>query len=310
MSNLMVLAAGRRRYVLDELLKYRPTASTLWSCDVDALTPGMTISGVEPFLQPNSSTVKWLPDFCETHNIDAVLSLHDFQTLEVSAIRPELQLAGTTWVGPSHETAKLLLDKYLLAQFLEPYDMAIPTFCDGESLSSETEWIVKDRWGSASSGLRTGLSREQAGRAIHGSHLVAQPRQFGEEWNVDFFVHPGGMIQGFSAKRKLRMRAGETDAAEVFPARQVPFDVDQLLYAFRGLDHLGNVDVDIFVTKYGHVRIIDVNPRFGGGYAFSLRAGYRAAEGVWSLAANQVFAGPIQAERYFRGAKSFEILPV
>src|SRR5690606_30734025 len=112
-----------------------------------------------------------------------------------------------------------------------------------------------------------------------------------------------------SAKRKLRMRAGETDAAHVVPAAHVPFDWQRIVRALSGPQHLGNVDVDVFVGP-DFLQVIDVNPRFGGGYAFSLHAGYDAAEAVWALAHRKDVPHELSAVREFMGAKSIEVVPL
>ena len=36
----------------------------------------------------------------------------------------------------------------------------------------------------------------------------------------------------------------------------------------HGLPHIGNLDIDLICSSDGSVYLIDVNPRFGGGYSF------------------------------------------
>ena len=66
-------------------------------------------------------------------------------------------------------------------------------------------------------------------------------------------------------KKKLSMRAGETEKAEL---------VDDLVLIELGeklgtvLRHIGNLDCDVFLD--GNVAtVLELNPRFGGGYPFS-----------------------------------------
>lgn len=308
--NLLVLAAGRRRYVVEELFAKRPRHGILWASDVDVLTPGLTVPGVRSVQQPPGPVGDWLLGLCRDEKIDAVLSLHDYQALEVSALRGQLELLGTLWIGPSYELATDLLDKVELMKFLDGRsELAVPTYVSGDALLDCDRWVVKDRLGSGSSGLAIGYTRQQAHAALTDGQLVAQPHLDGEEWNIDFFVQSDGRIDGYSAKRKFRMRGGETDAAEVRPAEELHFDVEPLLEAFRGVDHIGNVDVDVFVQD-GRMQVVDVNPRFGGGYAFSMHAGYDAANAVWDLAARRIARWPVQAVRRFSGTKSLEVVPL
>ena len=73
-----------------------------------------------------------------------------------------------------------------------------------------------------------------------------------------------------SVKRKLAMRAGETDKA-------VTVDNPELrrIGALIGenLHHIGNLDMDIMQRANGDFCVLELNPRFGGGFPFSYEAG-------------------------------------
>jgi len=74
---------------------------------------------------------------------------------------------------------------------------------------------------------------------------------------------------GYTAKRKLAMRAGETDkAVSVDPT---PFD-EVIKKIATALPHRGNLDCD-FLESDGRLYLLELNPRFGGGYPFTHLAG-------------------------------------
>ena len=313
-GRLLVLSAGRRRYVIEELVRAAGVDDELIVADNDAYTPGMVVPDTSPVVEPVETVDadEWLLSLCRDRGVDAVLSLHDYQAIRVSRLQDSLAAVGCRWIGPSASTAAELLSKKRLAGFLgrNAPELAIPTFSGSDALpDSVDEWVVKDDLGSGSSGLRVALTRAEAQRALADPLLVAQPSLVGEEWNLDFFVWGDGTARGASVKRKLRMRSGETDAAEVVPAVEAPFDVNSVLSAFAGISHVGNVDVDVFVTNSA-VRVIDVNPRFGGGYAFSIHAGYRAAEATWQLVNRTGVTFPVEATKRFVGTKSIAVVPL
>ena len=75
------------------------------------------------------------------------------------------------------------------------------------------------------------------------------------------------------------MRAGETDKSVL---RDKP-DLEELGYRVgKALGHIGNVDCDVF-EKDGKYYLLELNPRFGGGYPFSQMSGanYPAAILAW-----------------------------
>ena len=102
--------------------------------------------------------------------------------------------------------------------------------------------------------------------------VVVQSKLPGAEYGVDIIgsLTDGGMLSGVLARRKVRMRAGETDKAVTVDA--APFARISELIAGAS-DLTGLIDVDVFVDDFGEASVIDINPRFGGGYPFVHLAG-------------------------------------
>ncbi len=82
-------------------------------------------------------------------------------------------------------------------------------------------------------------------------------------------------------KRKLSMRAGETDRAITVHDPELEALGQRLGQA---LGHVGNLDCDVIVGPDGP-RVIELNPRFGGSYPFAHQAGANlpAALLAWAL---------------------------
>src|SRR5699024_8957741 len=75
---------------------------------------------------------------------------------------------------------------------------------------------------------------------------------------------------GLLGRRKLSMRYGETSAA--ITVSTAPFaKIAGALNSILGIQ--ATVDVDVIVAEDGQPRVIDINPRFGGGYPFNHIAG-------------------------------------
>ena len=70
-------------------------------------------------------------------------------------------------------------------------------------------------------------------------------------------------------KKKIKMRAGETDKAVSFKD-QVLFDLIEKFVLEAG--YRGQIDIDIFQID-GEYYINEVNPRFGGGYPHAYESG-------------------------------------
>ena len=185
-------------------------------------------------------------------------------------------------------------DKLRMAQLLEGVGVPTPRTVTGDDeagiaeISAASErLVVKHRLGIGSSGLAlvaadgvraaidAAIDSAPApidGSAPSGQDVVVQPRLPGLEHGVDIVgdLREPGELRAVLARRKVRMRAGETDkAASVDPA---PFVANAEKIA-RAAQLTGLIDTDMFLAEGGEPSVIDINPRFGGGYPFVHLAG-------------------------------------
>ena len=185
-------------------------------------------------------------------------------------------------------------DKLRMAQLLEGIGVPTPRTVTGddeagiaEIAAASERLVVKHRLGSGSSGLAlvaadgvraaidAAIDSAPApadGSAPGGQDVVVQPCLPGVEHGVDIVgdLREPGELRAVLARRKVRMRAGETDkAASVDPA---PFVANAEKIA-RAAQLTGLIDTDMFLAEGGEPSVIDINPRFGGGYPFVHLAG-------------------------------------
>ncbi len=100
--------------------------------------------------------------------------------------------------------------------------------------------------------------------------VVIQEKIQGKEYGLDVLNDLNGRYVATIAKRKLAMRAGETDIAEIIDDASFCELGEKLSKELR---HIGNLDVDCFLTDDGDIYIVELNCRFGGQYPFSHNAG-------------------------------------
>ncbi len=78
-----------------------------------------------------------------------------------------------------------------------------------------------------------------------------------------------GEVVSIFTKKKLKMRAGETDKAVSFKDERL-FELIEKFVKEAG--YTGQIDIDIFDVG-GEYYISEVNPRFGGGYPHAYESG-------------------------------------
>jgi carbamoyl-phosphate synthase large subunit len=244
----------------------------------------------------DQSYVDVLLSICEAHHVDLLIPALEIELPLLATNRERFVRIGTRPIVSSGKVIDTCFDKLETARFLRDCDLESPRTFDsldaGRDACSRGDLtfplVVKPRWGVSSIGtefpedaeeleLSYRLVRKRIARtflagisATDPEHSVLiQERLSGAEYGLDIINDLSGQYVCTFAKRKLRMRAGQTD-------RAVTVDNESLQQLGRligtTLCHVGNLDCDVFVTESGN-RVIDLNPRFGGGYPYSHMAG-------------------------------------
>ena len=147
--------------------------------------------------------------------------------------------------------------------------------------------FMKPRWGSGSIGLETIDDRDEldmyyrlqmkkikksilATASVGDEYIMIQEKLTGKEYGLDVMNDLTGRCVGVSVKQKLAMRSGETDKAVTVDLPEVR-RLGQVIGETLG--HIGNLDVDIMQRANGDFCVLELNPRFGGGFPFSYEAG-------------------------------------
>lgn len=299
--NILLSSVGRRPYLVrwfQEALAANGVHGTVIAADLDRHAPAKSFA--QDFVQAPRVTDpgyrSWLQSFLADHDIGIAVSINDFE-LSTWAQLP----ATPEWnslVRLTSESQHLVEDKYAMSLAFGEQEMSVPqTWLGGaaeraaEEAPAGSGFVVKGRFGSASRGLRfaeaanladavadaTREVTDRQGRAAHEQHdveprdlVIIQERIDGPEYGLDVVCDLNHGFAGVLARRKITMRAGETDRAESVAADGF---VDVARQLAEAVPHAGTIDVDVMVGADDKAYVIDVNPRFGGGYPFSHLAG-------------------------------------
>jgi carbamoyl-phosphate synthase large subunit len=298
---VLVTSAGRRNYLLgwfrDAALRMSLQLH-LVAADADARAPALVAADSRIVVPPFSSEEygPFILQVCHAQRVDLLFSLNDYDIAVLSrTVVPHAADRGLIAALPPIETAGMSHDKLQMAHVLARGGYAVPDTVSGSEFLrhrphspavGRTRWVVKHRYGSGSSGIlvvgddmvdhaiavsAATAPRHAAGTSEHPADaVVVQPFVAGDEYGLDLVCTFSGEFQAMLARRKLSMRAGETDRAMTVESE--PFE--ELGRALAGaFSFRGTSDIDIIVDSNGTPTILDINPRFGGGYPFSHLAG-------------------------------------
>lgn len=309
---VLLTSAGRRPYLVrwfKEAFELNGVVGRVILADSDAMAPARALADafVEAPLAREPAYAEWLTKTIEHYGVDVALSVNDFEISQWSRLGATPTLAAL--VRTTEAVQDHIEDKVRMAAVLQEHKVSVPrlerpsralSYPDG-SANADERIVVKGRFGSASRGLRLTDRRRLAsvmpgalaevtdrdGRAANpggdpDETLIVQDFIDGDEYGLDVVCDLSGKYATVLARKKLAMRNGETDRAISVDA--APFEQlgQQLASA---LPHHGVFDVDVIVDSSGVIWVIDVNPRFGGGYPFSHTAGAHvpAAYVAWAL---------------------------
>lgn len=131
--------------------------------------------------------------------------------------------------------------------------------------------FVKPARGSASIAISKVYDKETIEQLFeHNEGLMIQEFLDGQEIGADVYIDLiSKNVVSIFTKRKIKMRAGETDKAVSFKDEKL-FELIKKFVGEAGYE--GQIDIDIFDIN-GEYYISEVNPRFGGGYPHAYECG-------------------------------------
>lgn len=312
--NILFTCAGRRNYLINFFKDELKGEGLVIAADMQMTAPAMASADcriiVPPVNAPNY--IKTLLEICRNHEVSAVVSLNDLE-LPILAENKELfDTVGSKIIVASSEAIDIAFDKKRTIEFATALGIESPlTFT---SLSDAMQAIasgelhfplvVKPRWGSASIGLEfpTNLTElelafrllslrlgrtmlAEASQSDFDNTILIQEKIEGIEFGVDVLNDFNGCTRQVYVKEKLAMRAGETDKSVL---RNHP-EIENLGHKIgNALKHIGNLDCDVF-EKDGRLYLLELNPRFGGGYPFTHMSGGNYVAAILSFLRGEEF---------------------
>ena len=295
--NILFTCAGRRTYLLKYFKENLSEGDKIVATDMQLSAPALQVADVKIQVPAvyDPEYVNITLRICEEQKIDALFSLNDLELPILAENKARFDAIGVKAVVSDPKVIDIAFDKYKTAQWVESLGLTAPkTYvrledCKKALAAGEIDFplFMKPRWGSGSIGLESIADMEEldiyygllmkkikktilATASVGDEYIMIQEKLTGSEYGLDIMNDLDGKNIGVSVKQKLAMRAGETDKA-------VTVDLPEVREMGRkigeALGHIGNLDVDIMQRADGAYCVLELNPRFGGGFPFSYEAG-------------------------------------
>lgn len=279
--NILILSSGTRNKVVQYFKKALAGNGKVICTDMSNMAP--SIYEADKFYTVPRMTapgyIDVILDICKKEEIDGVLSLIDPELSLLAQNREKFAAIGTTVIGSSYELCEMSLDKYQMYQWLKAHGYhCAKSYMDKQAFYEDVAAgkitypvFVKPARGSASIAISKVYDRETIDLLFsHSDGLMIQEflegQEIGADVYIDLITH---RVVSIFTKKKILMRAGETDKAVSFRDEKL-FQLIQKFAEEAGF--LGQIDIDIFQVG-GEYFISEVNPRFGGGYPHAYECG-------------------------------------
>lgn len=279
--NILILSVGTRNKIIQYFKKTLDGIGKVIVTDMTELAPA--VYEADKFYKVPRMTedgyIDIIFDICKKEKINAVLTLIDPELSLLAKHKDDFDKLGVTVVGSSYELCERALDKMQMYTWLKEhgyncaksYDNKEEFYRDLEEGTISFPIFVKPIRGSASIAISKVYDKDTVELLFkHNEGLMIQEFLNGQEIGADCYIDMiSGEVVSIFTKRKLLMRAGETDKAVSFKDEKL-FDLIEKFAKESGWS--GQIDIDVFDVN-GEYYISEVNPRFGGGYPHAYECG-------------------------------------
>ena len=309
--NVLLCSSGRRNYLVEyfkealapfggkvHTMNSEKYASSLYVADNYSISPLIYSDEYESYLF----------EYCNKNEISIVIPLLDIELPILSKLKLRFLENGIRILVADKWLTKIANDKWETNHFLEQNGFnVLPCFLNLEDLKNHIgkeqitfPLFIKPRWGMASIGVykaddldelfvyykksqkevRNSYLKYESQKDIENS-VIIHSQLPGEEYGLDIINDLDGNYCNTLVKKKLKMFAGETEVAKLLDLPLLK-DLGRKLSAIT--KHPGLMDVDVFFDGV-KAFILDINPRFGGGYPFIHEAGVDLPKAIiyWHL---------------------------
>ncbi len=280
--NLLILSCGTRNLLVRYFKETNNGVGKVIGTDCSVYAPALYETDAH-YIVPRMTEPDYLERIlaiCAKESIDAVLPLQEDELSLIAAHRTLFTDAGVTPIVSSLTDIELCRDKYAFYEHLIRHGLPAIASCNSlEAFRKELEAgrmafpvFLKPVRGCGSIGIQKAdcLELLEALCKYGDEDYIIQNFAAGEEFGADIYVDmlTKKPVSVF-VKKKLRMRAGETEKSVSYKDREL---FDLIVKTITTLDLCGPIDMDIFQVA-GKYYISEINPRFGGGYPHAYNCG-------------------------------------
>lgn len=277
--NILITSCGRRTQLIKYFKNEFKGIGNVVVTDCDELAPALYFAD-KFYITKRIDDTNYINDIieiCKKEEIKGIMSLIDPELSLLAKNKKKFKEIGVELIGSDYETTELCFDKYEFFKFLNENNFkCAKTYISLEDFKKDYNdgkisfpVFIKPRTGSASLGINKVDFMEHLELLYKlFPNMIIQEFIPGQEYGVDCYIDLlSSEVISIFAKKKIRMRSGETDKAVSIKNEKLFNVIEELV---RKLNLRGTVDIDVFESD-GEWIISEINPRFGGGHLLAYK---------------------------------------
>ncbi len=228
---------------------------------------------------PGTQDAAYVPSLLrivKRERIDMLIPLVDHELYVLAGAIDRFASAGCLALVSSPEVVGVCRDKLAMYRFLQQRGIDTPETWPAEEVLERRRhrfpYFLKPRHGSAGKGNYVLHTREELLSLVpRVPEPIVQEFVPGIEYTLDVYTGYDGVPRCAVPRQRLEVRGGEVTQARTVRhegAMQAACRVASALGGCRGV-----ITIQLIVTPQDRIRIIEVNPRFGGGVPLAIEAG-------------------------------------
>lgn len=301
--NILFTCAGRRTYLLKYFKKELAGTGIIVATDMQLSAPALSVADYTEQVPAvySKDYVAITLDICKKYHIGLLVSLNDLELPILAENKDLFEQHGVRLLVSESSVIDICFDKYKTATYIQGLGLKAPltykNYQEAVAAIHRNELhfplVLKPRWGSGSIGIEFVEDEYEleivyyllhkkiknsilATASVGDDYILIQEKISGPEYGLDIMNNLNGEYQAVSVKQKLSMRAGETDKA-ITVENKIIQNIGKTIG--ENLQHIGNLDCDI-LERNGEYYVLELNPRFGGGFPFSYEAGVNMPKAI------------------------------
>lgn len=227
----------------------------------------------------NSDYCDTILKICDTERVDILIPLYEGEFVKLDSIRYKLESIGTKLLLSSAKVLKMTKDKMLTYGELKRYDIDMPkayTYEQGvEQLKCGKSLFIKPRDGMGSKNtFKIESTNELTFFNDYIRNNIIQELVDAEEYTVDILLDLKGNPIYIIPRKRIEVRSGEVVKSKIDLDKKL---IDKSKFIISIINkRIGKIIGPItfqFFKNDNSIKLIEINPRLGGGVTLSLEAG-------------------------------------